>query len=60
MINILNREEKKVEYIELIYDLIFVYMVGRNNSLLHNFEEGFIAPENLIAYTMCTLAIIQI
>ncbi|MCR4610441.1 MAG: low temperature requirement protein A [Lachnospiraceae bacterium] len=58
--NIFNREEKKVEYIELIYDLIFVYMVGRNNSLLHNFDGGFIAVESMIAYTMCTLAIIQI
>ena len=27
-------KEKKVEYIELIYDLIFVYIIGRNNALL--------------------------
>ena len=26
--------EKMVEYLELIYDLIFDYMIGRNNSLL--------------------------
>lgn len=25
-----NKEEKKVEYIELIYDLIFVYLIVRN------------------------------
>lgn len=38
----LQKEEKKVEYLELIYDLIFVYIIGRNNSLLHAAEGGFI------------------
>ncbi len=33
-----QRDEKKVEYLELIYDLIFVYLIGRNNSLLHYIE----------------------
>ena len=37
------REEKKVEYLELIYDLIFVYVIGRNNSLLHHAENGFVS-----------------
>lgn len=32
----MEKEEKKVEYLELIYDLIFVYLIGRNNSLLHH------------------------
>lgn len=36
------KDEKKVEYLELIYDLIFVYVIGRNNSLLHNVEDGFV------------------
>ena len=27
------KKEKKVEYLELIYDLIFVFIIGRNNSL---------------------------
>ena len=52
--------EKKVEYVELIYDLIFVYMIGRNNSLLHNFSGGFIEPAAFAAYVMTTLAVIQI
>ena len=39
-----GKEEKKVEYIELIYDLIFVYLIGRNNSLLHAIQDGFIQP----------------
>ena len=40
--------EKKVEYIELIYDLIFVYIVGRNNLLLHDFAGGFVAPSTFM------------
>lgn len=58
--NIFNKEERKVEYIELIYDLIFVYMVGRNNTLLHHVEDGFISWENFFVYILCSLAIIQI
>ena len=54
-----EKEEKKVEYLELIYDLIFVYMVGRNNSLLH-VQDGFVEPKMFVAYILCTLAIIQI
>ena len=26
------KKEKKVEYLELIYDLIFVFIIGRNND----------------------------
>lgn len=58
--NIFDREEKKVEYLELIYDLVFVYMVGRNNALLSNFENGFVAGSAFFSYVLCTLAIIQI
>lgn len=38
----IQSKEKKVEYLELIYDLIFVYIVGRNNLLLQHIESGFI------------------
>lgn len=55
-----EKKEKKVEYIELIYDLIFVYIIGRNNTLLHHTENGFVEPSMFMAYIMCTLAIIQI
>lgn len=58
--DILRPKEKKVEYVELIYDLIFVYIVGRNNLLLHNFENGFIQPAAFLAYVLTTLAVIQI
>lgn len=57
---LLEKKEKKVEYIELIYDLIFVYMVGRNNSLLHNISGGFVKPGVFLAYIFATLAVIQI
>ena len=54
------KTEKKVEYLELIYDLIFVYIIGRNNSLLHNVENGFVGGKVFMAYILCSLAIIQI
>lgn len=53
-------QEKKVEYLELIYDLIFVYLIGRNNSLLHYLEDGFVPVDAFLAYVLCTLAVIQI
>ena len=56
----LKNEEKKVEYLELIYDLVFVYMVGRNNALLSHFENGFVPGTAFFAYIVCTLTIIQI
>ncbi|MBR3331990.1 MAG: low temperature requirement protein A, partial [Mogibacterium sp.] len=56
----LKNEEKKVEYLELIYDLVFVYMAGRNNALLSHFEGGFVSVDAFFAYILCTLAIIQI
>ncbi len=58
--SLLNKEEKKVEYLELIYDLIFVYIIGRNNAILHNIENGFFSGGVFLAYMLCTLAIIQI
>ena len=54
------KEEKKVEYLELIYDLIFVYIIGRNNSLLHHVDGGFISLETFLTYALATLAVIQI
>ena len=56
----MEKEEKKVEYLELIYDLIFVYIIGRNNSLLHHVEGGFVSTTTFLAYILCSLAIIQI
>ncbi|MBR0374142.1 MAG: low temperature requirement protein A [Mogibacterium sp.] len=60
MLDFLKHEEKKVEYIELIYDLIFVYIIGRNNSLVQHISGGFIAPGTFLTYFICTLITIQI
>ena len=61
MINtLLPKEEKKVEYLELIYDLIFVYIIGRNNSLIQTVEGGFVPVRLFLTYVLCTLAVIQI
>jgi len=56
----IDQQEKKVEYLELIYDLIFVYLIGRNNSLLHYIENGFVSAGTFLTYVLCSLAIIQI
>ena len=60
MKEMLTKAEKKVEYLELIYDLIFVYIIGRNNSLLHHTAEGRIQPAMFLTYILGTLAVIQI
>ena len=52
------KKEKKVEYLELIYDLIFVFIIGRNNSLLHHVDNGYVTQGNFLAYVLCTLAVI--
>ena len=53
-------EEKKVEYFELIYDLIFVYLIGRSNELLHEMEGGFFTPATYLTYILSTAVILQI
>ncbi len=61
MLDFLKKDgEKKVEYIELIYDLIFVYIIGRNNSILHTFRNGFIAPSAMLTYILSALIILQV
>lgn len=55
-----GKEEKKVEYIELIYDLIFVYLIGRNNSLLHAIQDGFIQPGAFLTYILTTLIVLHV
>ena len=52
--------EKKVEYIELIYDLIFVYLIGRTNSLMHVVENGFFGIGVFAGYIISTVIILQI
>ncbi len=56
----MNKEERKVEYVELIYDLIFVYLVSRNGALLHTVENGFLTWSASLTYLASTLAVLQI
>ena len=56
----MQTEEKKVEYIELIYDLIFVYFIGRNNELLHHLDGGFLTAGTFFSYLIGILVILQI
>ncbi|MBO6148882.1 MAG: low temperature requirement protein A [Lachnospiraceae bacterium] len=58
--NSIAKDEKKVEYLELIYDLVFVYIIGRNNQILHNVNGGFITLGTFGSYVVATLAVIQI
>ena len=60
MSELLHSGEKKVEYIELIYDLIFVYLVGRNNALLHTIDNGFFTASTYATYVVATLVILQV
>jgi len=54
------KEEKKVEYLELIYDLIFVYVIGRSSTLLEISEGGFVSAHAFLSYAVWSFAIIQI
>ena len=57
---LLNHKEKKVEYIELIYDLMFVYILRRNCSLLHHIEDGFIPLQTYLTGIVIILTVLQI
>lgn len=56
----MHLEEKKVEYIELIYDLIFVYFIGRNNELLHHLDNGFVSLGTFANFLLGILVILQV
>ena len=52
-------EERKVEYIELIYDLIFVHMIGRCGSLLQ-LEDGAPGLTTYVTFLLCSMAVLEI
>ena len=60
MFDLFSGEGKKVEYIELSYDLMFVYVIDRNNSLAQHLTGGFIDPGTYQTYVICTMITIQI
>ena len=55
-----EKSEKKVEYVELIYDLIFVYLIGRNNAILEKLDGGFFSLPTYKTYIFCTLVVLQV
>ena len=52
-------EERKVEYIELIYDLIFVHTISRCGALLR-LEEGMPDPSVYVTFLLFSVAILEI
>ncbi|MBP3239628.1 MAG: low temperature requirement protein A [Oribacterium sp.] len=52
--------EKKVEYIELFYDLIFVYSLRTINALFHGYEETFPPKEAIMTFIFLTAVVMQV
>lgn len=52
-------KEKKVELIELFYDLIFVYAISRLTSLISEPVNGAIPLDNLFVYVITSFVILQ-
>lgn len=52
-------EEKKVEYLELFYDLIFVYCISRLTVLLEPVTEHFTDFSGVPIYLCCFICILQ-
>lgn len=52
-------KEKRVELIELFYDLIFVYAISRLTSIISEPVNGGIAPFSLFAYIITSFVILQ-
>ena len=50
-------KERKVENIELFYDLIFVYAISRVSELAHHSHHGIIEPWNFINFVLASLVI---
>lgn len=53
-------KHKKVEYIELVYDLIFVYLIKRCDQLMVLDHKGFVTADNFEVYLFSILVILQI
>lgn len=51
---------KKVEYIELVYDLIFVFLLQRANALFEPSEGGFFSLGTFDVYFCSTLIVLQV
>lgn len=58
MIDFLEEKERKVEYIELIYDLIFVHAISRCGSLL-NLEQGVPTSEVYLTFLIFSVGVLE-
>lgn len=52
--------EKKVEYIELFYDLIFVFSLRTINAMFHVYEETFPPAESILTFVFLTAVVMQV
>lgn len=52
-------KERKVENIELFYDLIFVYAISKISGLIHHPNNGIIEPWTFISFIMASLVVLQ-
>ena len=52
--------EKKVEYIELFYDLIFVYSLRTINAIFHSYEESFPPAGAILTFIFLTAVVMQV
>ena len=52
-------KERKVENIELFYDLIFAYAISKISELVHHSHNGIVEPMLLISFILYSLAVFQ-
>lgn len=52
-------KERKVENIELFYDLIFVYAISKVSGLVHHSHHGIVEPWAFINFVLAALIILQ-
>ena len=52
-------KERKVENIELFYDLIFVYAISKISGLIHHPHNGIIKPWKFIFFILSSLVVLQ-
>ena len=52
-------KEKKVELIELFYDLIYVYAISRMTMLVEEPTDGVLSPQQFLRYLIASLLVLQ-
>ena len=52
-------KERKVENIELFYDLIFVYAISKISGIIHHLHHGVIEPWTFFNFVLASLVVLQ-